>query len=148
MTKGEKFIIILGGLLFIAMVTLFLLPSDDREGSPIRANIDHELRPRLEAVFNVKLVVDNFGTSYSQEEPPPGATAVNTNYVIEGEPLDPSRAEDGLVAVMQSLGVNELRSRTVGNTAVVIFEGLTIEERTWSGFIQAHREMIGWYLHQ
>jgi hypothetical protein len=148
MTKSEKVIIVLGGFLFVAMVILFFLPGDDKESSPIRANIDTELRPLLEAAFNVKLVVASFGTGYSQQEPPPGAAAVKTNYVIEGEPLDPLQTEENLVTVVESLEVSELHSGTVGNTAVVIFKGLMIEGRTWSGFIQAHREMIGWYLHQ
>jgi hypothetical protein len=148
MTKGEKIIIILGGLLLVAMIVLFLLPGDDQESSPIRADIDRQLRPQLEEVLNVTLVVASFGIGYSQQHPPPSAAELKTNYTVEGEFPDPSRVEAGLITAVESFGVSELHSRTVGNTAVVFFQGLTIEGRTWSGFIQAHRGMIGWYLHQ
>lgn len=133
------------------VVSPVLLPAWEREASPTRANVDRQIRPLLEEALDVKLVE---ATSFSEYgSPPDGGTelwadGVGTNYYVKGRPPGSSQTVNSLMNVVQSLGVQELEAGAVGNTSIVVFEGLSVEGGIWSGFIQVHRQIAGWYLHR
>lgn len=141
MRKDKLVKIALSGLAFsFVVVSLVLLPAC----APTCANVDRQIRPLLEEALDVKLVEAGGLTGYDSRTKQ--VYALGTDYYVEGRLLDPSQTVNSLVNVVQSLGVQEFEAGAVGNTSIVIFEELSIEGGRWSGFIQVHRQIAGWYL--
>ena len=147
MRKDKLVKIALSGLAFsFVVVSLVLLPTCEGEGDPTWANMDRQLRPLLEEALGVKLWESGHYTAW--DSGPNRVTGVGADYHVEGRIPDPSQTVNSLVRVVQSLGVQEFEAGSVGNTSIVIFEELSILEGRWSGFIEAHPQVVRWDLHR